>query len=75
MAPNSHSSSELRPLLLQGMTERGAASAPRQVAMIAGERRFTYEELHDLVLRCVPSVSDRATGSGIWASTALIMSC
>lgn len=46
------------------MTERGAAKAPRQVAMIAGDRRFTYEELHDLVLRCVGALRGIGIGPG-----------
>jgi acyl-CoA synthetase (AMP-forming)/AMP-acid ligase II len=53
-----------RPLLLQGMTERGAAATPDRVAIIAGDRRFTYAELHDLVLRCVAALRGIGIGPG-----------
>lgn len=58
------SETEERPLLLQGMTERGAQAAPQQVALIQGERRLTYAELHDLVLRCVAALRSIGIGEG-----------
>lgn len=44
------------PLILSGMTERGAATAPRHVALVSGTRRIDYAELHDLVLRAVAAL-------------------
>lgn len=38
---------------LQDMAARGAAAAPDHIALIHGERRVSYAQLHDLVLRCV----------------------
>lgn len=45
-----------RPLVVAGMTERGALAAPRQVALVSGDRRIDYGELHDLVLRAVAAL-------------------
>jgi long-chain acyl-CoA synthetase len=49
-------------LLLTGMTERAAAASPHQVALICGDRRLTYGELHELVLRAVAAL--RSIGIG-----------
>jgi long-chain acyl-CoA synthetase len=51
-------------LPLQGMTARGAAAAPDQIALIQGERQLSYGELHDLVLRCVAALKSIGIGEG-----------
>ncbi|HEX6973360.1 MAG TPA: hypothetical protein VF147_03100, partial [Vicinamibacterales bacterium] len=45
-----------RPLVVAGMTERGALAAPRQLALVSGDRRIDYGDLHDLVLRAVAAL-------------------
>jgi acyl-CoA synthetase (AMP-forming)/AMP-acid ligase II len=50
--------------LLSGMTERAAASAPERTALICGERRLSYAELHERVLRCVAALRGLGVGPG-----------
>ena len=51
-----------QPLLLSGMTERGASRAPLHIALVSGDKRLDYATLHDAVLRCVAAL--RASGIG-----------
>ena len=70
MVPKSPSDSDLNagagryPLVLAGMTERGAAQAPRQTALVSGGRRLDYGALHDLVLRAVAALKGIGIGPG-----------
>ena len=48
-------------LLVASMTERGA---PAHLAIVDGEIRVTYGELHDLVLRCVAALREAGIGHG-----------
>lgn len=50
------------PLVLAGMTERGATRAPLHIALVSGDERIDYATLHDAVLRCVAAL--RASGIG-----------
>ena len=52
------------PLLLSGMTERGAARAPLHVALVSGDERLSYATLHDAVLRCVAALRANGIGKG-----------
>jgi long-chain acyl-CoA synthetase len=51
-------------LPLQGMSERGAAAAPDHPALIQGERRLSYSELHELALRSVAALKSIGIGEG-----------
>ena len=53
-----------RPLLLAGMTERKAVTSPSHVALISGDRRLSYAELHELVLRAVRALRSVGIGPG-----------
>jgi long-chain acyl-CoA synthetase len=53
-----------RSLLLAGMTERGAATNPLRTAFVSGDRRISYADLHDLVLRAVAALRSVGIGPG-----------